>query len=114
MSRNTFLHATHVSAASHRDISSTASLRRSQFLLVHGEGYLATLSPTYPPLRDTTLFSLSSTDSQRCATSSLATKRHPRPNLHRFSYAMLSASTASRTLLSLTVVPSSRHNFGTP
>src|SRR5947207_4175512 len=114
MSRSMFLHATHVSAASLHVTSSTASLRLFQFLLVHGEVYLAILSPIYPPLRDTILFSLSSTDSQRCATSSLATKRHPRPSLHRCSYAMLSASTAFRTLLSLTVVPSSRHSSGTP
>src|SRR5256714_10880649 len=54
-SRSMSLRATYVPAASLRATSSTASLHRSQFPLVHGKAYPATLSPTYPSLRDTTL-----------------------------------------------------------
>src|SRR5436190_24301739 len=113
-SRSMSLRATYVSAASHRVTSSMVNSHRSQFPLAHGKAYPATLSPTYPSLRVTILFSSSLTDSPRCAISLLATKQLPRPSLLRCFCTMLFASTAFLTLLSPTVVPFLLHNFVTP
>src|SRR5436190_24013451 len=113
-SRSMSLRATYVPAASHRVTSSMVNSHRYQFPLAHGKAYPATLSPTYPCLRVTILFSLSLTDSPRCAISPLATKQLPCPSSLRCFCTMSFVSTEFPTLLSLTVVRYLPRNFGTP